>query len=47
MTNSITGRDGYIQKKAWMYAIAHIQSMTEDEQEWSICATCALSLAPR
>lgn len=32
---SITGRDGFIVNKALLYAIAHIQSLPEERQEWS------------
>ncbi|WP_028713876.1 hypothetical protein [Paracoccus sp. J55] len=31
---SVTGRDGYIAVKALVYAIAHIQSLPEDRQEY-------------
>lgn len=32
---SITGRDGYIQTKALVYAIGQIQSLPDHKQEWS------------
>lgn len=32
---SITGRDGYIVNQALLYAIAHIQSLPPEKQEWS------------
>ncbi|KRW96245.1 hypothetical protein [Paracoccus sp. MKU1] len=31
---SVTGRDGYIVAKALVYAIAHIQSLPEERQEY-------------
>lgn len=31
----VTGRDSYIQAKALIYAIAMIQSLPKDRQEWS------------
>ena len=31
----VTGRDSYIEAKALIYAIAMIQSLPEDRQEWS------------
>lgn len=34
-TASVTGRDGYITNKALLYAIAHIQSLPPELQEWS------------
>lgn len=48
-SNSITGRDGYIVNQALLYAIAHIQSLPEEKQEWSnmrdMCAIVRADMA--
>ena len=43
---SVTGRDGYIVTKALIYAIAHIQSLPEERQEFSdMLDMCSIALA--
>lgn len=45
-STSITGRDGYIVNQALIYAIAHIQSLPEEKQEFSnMCDMCAIVLS--
>lgn len=42
---SLTGRDGYIMGQALVYAIAHIQSLPEEKQEFSnMCDMCTIAL---
>jgi hypothetical protein len=42
-SNSVTGRDGYITTQALIYAISHIQSLSEERQEFSnMCDMCAI-----
>ncbi|MDX0889752.1 hypothetical protein U8C37_06695 [Sinorhizobium medicae] len=41
---SHTGRDGYIMGQALVYAIAHIQSLPEERQEFSnMCDMCIIA----
>ncbi|GHA35037.1 hypothetical protein GCM10007989_33700 [Devosia pacifica] len=45
-STSVTGRDGYIVNQALLYAIAHIQSLPEEKQEFSnMCDMCAIVLS--
>jgi len=41
---SYTGRDGYIMGQALVYAIAHIQSLPDEKQEFSnMCDMCIIA----
>lgn len=46
----ITGRDSYIIHQALLYAIAHIQSLPDDNQEWNnmrdMCEIARASIRP-
>ncbi|MCM2504106.1 hypothetical protein NDN16_10525 [Aureimonas altamirensis] len=49
-SNDITGRDGYIVTQALIYAIAHIQNLPEEDQEWAnmrdMCRLVRASTSP-
>ena len=43
---SVTGRDGYIRLQALLYAVARIQTLPEDQQEYSnMVDMCAIARA--